>query len=322
MNRLSEPEKMFLRQYKIATDRLQNIRWALLLSCCLKEQLLSCNWEISLRLSGTSDVDIFVAAHSLFPTKQLNEEMNYIRHLVGLALAATAFLFTGRQKIEIKSADQAYIEMQKQAQMENVKQNNTISTTLTQMNGTLSAIQQQLQRLPQASTSSGTVSQVPSEKEIEERVQRMMGNKGSSGSQKPAEHNQQEMMMGPQAPHLNTKDFSTGGDTKKQSSSLNKAMPTVAKSQNKTVFIPAGTRIPGIMETGALAPVIGVNTTFRSPSVLIRLTQDGITANFGTAPLKDAVVLAKANGIWNLERVRMETQTFDLVLPGWLKKAS
>jgi hypothetical protein len=93
------------------------------------------------------------------------------------------------------------------------------------------------------------------------------------------------------------------------------AVSAVVKSTPKNpAFLPAATLVEGVMVTGALAPVKGADAAFKSPTVLIRLTRNGITANLKTIPIKDAFILARAEGIWNLERVVMETTKFVMVM--------
>jgi hypothetical protein len=93
-----------------------------------------------------------------------------------------------------------------------------------------------------------------------------------------------------------------------------KAVAPVSGVKNKNTFIPAGTMVQGELVTGALAPVKGSPATYKLPLVLIRLTKNGIMANMKTFPLKDAFVVAKAEGVWNLERVTMETYKLVMIL--------
>lgn len=92
------------------------------------------------------------------------------------------------------------------------------------------------------------------------------------------------------------------------------AAATRPAPEKRTAFLPAATLVEGVMVTGAFAPVKEADAALDAPAVLIRLTRNGITANFKTVPIKDAFILAKAEGIWNLERVVMKTKKLVMVL--------
>ncbi len=93
------------------------------------------------------------------------------------------------------------------------------------------------------------------------------------------------------------------------------AAPQRVAAASVRSFLPAGTIVEGVLQTGVVAPVRGAPEDYKAPMIVIRLTRHGVTPNFMTFPLKDAFVLAKAEGIWNLERVTLDPKKIIKVLP-------
>jgi len=92
-----------------------------------------------------------------------------------------------------------------------------------------------------------------------------------------------------------------------------KTSPDKEQSKKKTYFLPAGTIVEGKLYTGALAPVKNAPSNYESPLVVVGFTKNGITSGFRTFPLRGGVLLVKAEGIWNLQRVVMKAYKIVLV---------
>lgn len=151
--------------------------------------------------------------------------------------------------------------------------------------------------------------------------------KKSTGTANMPVPDMQQQPLAPKRPSLKKQELSSMQDSGSKNGSQsggitlvsansggNNLSAAVMPKPKKNSFLPAGTLVEGVMVTGALAPVKGADSTFKAPTVLIRLTRNGITANLKTFPLKNASVLASAEGIWNLERVTMETTKLVMVM--------
>ena len=243
-----------------------------------------------------------------------NQPMGKMRHAktimyaaicVMLAVIIVAWVFS-KPKVVLQSTDPAVTKaIQQQAAAQSATQYNDIKATLDKTNAALSNMTQLIQNKQRTKETGPNINSI---EKASKNIDMLSGlGKPESGS---LDSQMLKEVTPPKAPSLVRQDLSMATPKGKPTT-----VAALDPKRQKHLFLPAGTVVEGVMVTGAFAPVKGAPLTLEAPTVLIRLTRNGITANFHTFPLKDAFILAKAEGIWNLSRVTMDTKKLDMVLP-------
>jgi hypothetical protein len=229
-----------------------------------------------------------------------------------LVVAVGFFMLLSEEQVVFKSPDGAYTEQKVQE---------VVSEVIKRQDETIQAIKGLESKIEQMQAGKGVAGEgdIPGVlREVEEMGRNIL--RPQVDDPQVQIQDMQQPVPAPRRPVLKKQELSfMQQDSPVPDNNVGGIVPVAAAAtrptpEKRTAFLPAATLVEGVMVTGAFAPVKEADAALDAPAVLIRLTRNGITANFKTVPIKDAFILAKAEGIWNLERVVMETKKLVMVL--------
>jgi hypothetical protein len=228
--------------------------------------------------------------------------------LLGVILLFSA---TKKESVTMKGYDPAVIEGKiKEIEEANLKRQQEILETV-------KSLKEEIKETKEKKQPKETLSE--SEKKIIESIQKSITPGTPQQETKPLNLTPLQSIIPQQAPpprpSITKKEVSLQIATQqKEGVTVEKtSLNSTKQVKKKTYFLPAGTIVEGKLYTGALAPVKNAPSNYESPLVVIGFTKNGITSGFRTFPLKGGVLLAKAEGIWNLQRVVMKAYKIVLI---------